>query len=375
MTLKDNILKKFRTNKMFFLVFLPATVFFFAVGFMLLAYPQAAGDGVKEGIAVCLDTVIPSLFPFLLVTSVSYDVGIFDFLSRKADKITSFLFALPGAAFPIILMSLLGGFPVGAILSEKAFEKGQLSGVQAKRLLMFCVNPGPAFAVSAVGYSILGSKEAGLIIYLSIAVSSVLTGVLVRFFDSDDRLVLPEKRETRKADLPHILSDSVTNCVRNMLNICVWVVIFSCLGKLAEILPLSEGALVFFKMTSEVTNGVITASKYFMLPVITAVISFAGFCVHFQLMPYLVKLKLKYKYFLSVRILSAALSCCLSFLFLKLFPQYCDVVSLGTKPVSAKFEGSFPVCVWLMLMCGLFIIGDNYVLKRKSKKIKVKATQ
>ena len=155
-----------------------------------------------------------------------------------------------------------------------------------------------------------------------------------------------------------------------MLNICAWIIVFSCINGLSEGLLKNDTFLLFFKMISEVTNGAITACENFSLPIISAVISFAGFCVHFQIMPCIVKLRMKYKYFLAVRALSAALSCALTFLLMRLFPQYSAVVALGEKPQLTSFNVSFPVCVWLMFMCGLFIIGDNYILEKKTGKTK-----
>ena len=77
---------------------------------------------------------------------------------------------------------------------------------------------------------------------------------------------------------------------------------------------------------------------------------------------------MKYKYFLAVRALSAALTSALAFLVTRLFPESCEVISLGVKPQQTALDVSFPVCVWLMLMCGLFIIGDNYIIAKKAKK-------
>ena len=35
-----------------------------AAGVVLLAFPQAAANGVTRGLAVCTEQLIPSLFPF-----------------------------------------------------------------------------------------------------------------------------------------------------------------------------------------------------------------------------------------------------------------------------------------------------------------------
>lgn len=365
---KENIIKKLKENKAFYLNFVPAMSVLFLSASLLLIYPEFSSQGVKNGLSVCLDTVIPSLFPFLLVTTAAYDTGAFNGLSAKAEKITSFLFSLPGIAFPIILMSLLGGFPVGASLIEKAFEKGELTVNQARRMLMFCVNPGPAFTVTAIGVCVLGSKQAGAIIYFSVTLSSLIIGILSRFLSSEEPVININKKTESLCCNASVLTASVSSVTTKMLNICSWIIIFSCINCLSENLVKNDDFLLYFKMLSEVTNGAITACEHFSLPIISAVISFAGFCVHFQIMPCIVKLRMKYKYFLAVRAFSAALTCAITFLLINIFPQHRAVISLGEKPQTTSFNVSFPVCVWLMFMCGLFIIGDNYILSKKTDK-------
>jgi len=375
MTLYRKIRNRLIADKAFYFIFIPISFFLFVLAFLLLLYPQAAIHGVGDGIDTCLEAVIPALFPFLVISGIAYDFGVFDYISSKFEKLMMFLFSLPSVAFPIIAMSMLGGFPVGATLIAKAFDSCRLSRQQAQRMLMFCVNPGPAFVVSAVGYSVIGSVQAGWIIYAATTASSLAIGILSRFLAENDEFIPFESKNKHQNTMSDILSETISNSTKNMMNICVWVVIFSCLGKLFEMLPVSTGSLAFFRMISEVTNGAMTASEHFPLPVVAAVISFSGLCVHFQIMPCLIKVRLKYKYFLSVRILSAAISCVFTLLLVELFPQYSQVISMGTKPQSTSMRTSPLICVCLMLMCGLFIVGDNYILNRKAVKSSFKGRQ
>ncbi len=374
MTLCKKICNKLIADKSFYFIFLPAAFFLFIVAFLLLMYPQAAFNGVTKGIDICLETVIPSLFPFLVISAVTYDLGIFSFFSSKAERLMRFIFNLPSVAFPVILMSLLGGFPVGATLIEKSYDSGLISRTQAQRMLLFCVNPGPAFVVSTIGYAVIGSAQTGWIIYISVTLSSLIIGILSRFLFEENEDV-PLNCSEKTIITTSVLSKTLNNVSKNMLNICVWVVVFSCLGSLAEILPVKRGALISFRMISEVTSGAITACENFTVPVVAAVISFAGLCVHFQIMPCIIKVRLKYKYFISVRILGAALSCVLTLLLLEVFPQYSQVFSMGAKPDSVSHHVSPFFSAFLLLMCGLFIIGDNYIISRKTLKSHMKADE
>ena len=40
----------------------------FIAGFMLLRFPETAGQGISDRIDLCLGTLIPSLYPFMILS-------------------------------------------------------------------------------------------------------------------------------------------------------------------------------------------------------------------------------------------------------------------------------------------------------------------
>ena len=85
-------------------------------------------------------------------------------------------------------------------------------------------------------------------------------------------------------------------------------------------------------------------------------------------MPYLVKVRMKYKYFLVSRIVSGALSVIICNLLLEIFPVTYEVFSMGTLPSETVSGKSVSVSVAMMFLAGLFLLGDNTVIKLKTKK-------
>lgn len=365
MNLINKSFKSLRSNKSFFLVYIPVVLTVSVVACLILVYPQTSSEGVRRGLSLCTETVIPSLFPFMFIVSLLYDLGAFNFSSTVTDKITYFLFKLPSVAFPIIIMSFIGGYPVGAALIEKAYDDGELTSAQAERMMMFCVNPGPAFTIFVIGSSIIGSAQTGVILFVSVSLSAFITGFLSRFFDKECTAEAVKKTSPAFCCNASLLSGAITKSTQSMVNICVSIILFSCIGELAEKLMPPDGGAVYLSLISEVTNAAITAAESFSLPVVSAVISFAGLCVHFQVLPTIIRLRIKYRLFIAIRILSAALSGVITQIILQIFPRYNAVISLGAKPQQASLEASVPACVCLMLMCGLFLIGDNYILSKR----------
>lgn len=362
------IKEKIKKNGLFYLVYTPCVTFIVVSGLLLLCYPEAATEGVRKGISVCTDTLIPTLFPFMLLSQFATEFKLLNIKNRFFARIFEKAFRLPLNALPIILFSFIGGFPLGALLIKSAYEKGELTLSQGQRMLLFCINPAPSFAISTIGYAMYGSDKNGVIIYLSSVISSVIIAFLTRFLcDESDMMYEVRPFDRNKLSFSSALSASVNTSVRGIVNICVWVVIFSCLGELISIFNLSQNMSDFLLMISEVTNGVYSAALNYNLPTVCAVIGFAGFCLHIQVLPAIMKLKLRYRYFLVARIISAAFSCIICYFFMDLFKSDVTAAVIGEKAETVTVASSVPVCICLMAFCGLFVAGEDIYKLRNEK--------
>ncbi|MDO5545229.1 MAG: hypothetical protein Q4F81_05330 [Eubacteriales bacterium] len=109
---------------------------------------KTALSGAADGIELCMNTVIPALFPFFVLSAALLrGAAAFPYL----EKVSSFLFGLPRGTGSLALPFFLGGYPVGAQSVYHAYESGLLQRPEAERLLAFCNNAGPAFVFGVVG--------------------------------------------------------------------------------------------------------------------------------------------------------------------------------------------------------------------------------
>ncbi len=120
----------------------------------ILLFPNDVRNGASSGISYCLYTLVPSLFPFMVLSSFIIHSGISKFIGKLLQPVIQFLFYLPGSAGSVIIMSMIGGYPVGARGCMSLLEQGAITQKQAQRMLYFCVNAGPAFIISVVGSTI-----------------------------------------------------------------------------------------------------------------------------------------------------------------------------------------------------------------------------
>ena len=119
------------------------TGIFAGLGMLVLIFDSSlALEGAQMGIELCIRTVIPSLFPFIMLSML---------LTREVAGRSrwllpiSELLGIPQSAQSLLIPAFLGGYPVGAKCIHDLYRNGQLHKQQAEGLLSFCSNAGPAF--------------------------------------------------------------------------------------------------------------------------------------------------------------------------------------------------------------------------------------
>ena len=266
-----------------------AAVGLFAIA--LLRWPEAAADGVREGLSLCFQTVVPSLFPFFVVISLLLQLGVVQKLQRFFAWVMDPLFHLSGAALAPLAAGLVGGYPSGAKTAAELYEQGALSKEEAELCLSFVNVCGPAFVLSYIGVGILGSQRAGVYLYLIHVLSALLTGmILCRLVPLRRRGTRPLPRFPAQKSFAEMFTAAVTGSFSSTLNICAFVVLFR---TAAGILPahLPAAVLGFFEMVTGAAAlhadaaGFITAA---------GLISWGGLSVHFQTLSVLGGLRSKW---------------------------------------------------------------------------------
>lgn len=168
-----------------------------------------------DAMTLCIQTVIPSLFVFIFLSLVLTGQ-----LSGRRLPFLKWLGNLchmaPGTE-SILLLGLLGGYPVGAQCIAHHHENGAVSRSEAQRLMAFCSNAGPSFILGAG--SVLFTNRSlpwalwGIHIASAIAVGMLLPG--------RQNYIIKSTNDTA-ISLPKALDKAV----KIMAAICGWVIIF-----------------------------------------------------------------------------------------------------------------------------------------------------
>ena len=257
----------------------------------LLCRPEEAAAAAEEGLRLCAQTVIPSLFPFFVVVSLLIRMGAAQRLQGLFAPFMGPLFGLRGVCAAPLVAGLAGGYPSGARTAAELFDQGVLTREEAERCLGFVNNCGPAFILSYVGTEVLHSGRGGVYLYLIHVLSALLTGmILCRLVPLRRRGKRPLPRFPAQKSFAEMFTAAVTGSFSSTLNICAFVVLFR---TAAGILPahLPAAVLGFFEMVTGAAAlhadaaGFITAA---------GLISWGGLSVHFQTLSVLGGLRSKW---------------------------------------------------------------------------------
>ena len=114
--------------------------------FAILALILDAGTAVSaagRGLQLCLETVVPSLFPFLVAARLFTGSGAAQWCARVLGPVMGPAFGLPSNGAAAVVLGLLGGYPVGAQTAASLYGSGQLTRKEAEQLLAFVATQAP----------------------------------------------------------------------------------------------------------------------------------------------------------------------------------------------------------------------------------------
>ena len=83
------------------------------LGILLFRFPEASAAAAQEGVRLCLDLLVPSLFPFFVFSSLVIVTGLADAVSRPFQALMLPLFGVGGPGAAALGLGLIGGYPVG----------------------------------------------------------------------------------------------------------------------------------------------------------------------------------------------------------------------------------------------------------------------
>ena len=290
----------------------------------------AATEGAKKGIQTCLTLIVPTLFPFFVLSDLTVSTGFAAWVGHLLEKPIRVLFRLPGVCAVPLLLGGISGFPVGAKAAAQLYGQGLCSREDAEKLLAFCSNPGIAFVLSTVGGGMWGNAGIGVMLWGIQSVCSLGIGLVLcrrrtqkKFTDS------VAASEPVFRPFSSLFPQAVKNSAVTVLSVCSYVVLFSALNGMLDAMRLWDALCGCFSFLPpaivrgvssgvlEMTTGLLSLNHAqpdaIRLAVTAVLLGWSGLSVHAQIRSAVAGSGISCRFLLPCKAVQSALSGAVAF--------------------------------------------------------------
>ena len=116
----------------------------------LLLYPRFAAEGARYGLLLWYTSVVPSLFPFMVLSSLIVSSGGVSLLMKPVRAFLGPWLPLSENGCYTLISGLLCGCPMGAKTCGDFVREGKLSVQEGRFLMAICTHPSPMFLLGFV---------------------------------------------------------------------------------------------------------------------------------------------------------------------------------------------------------------------------------
>lgn len=332
-----------------------------------LSAPERVGEAARNGLSLCAQVMIPSLFPFFVLSNLFVLRGYHQYISALLRPVMMPLFGVHANASGALALGAIGGYPIGAATAMRLYDKKELNSAETARILAFCSNAGPGYIFGVIGLGLFENARTGALVYAVHLLSAVLVGIGFHLWSGDVSAPDMCRREKCLNEVSDSFSISVVEAVRSaagsMLNVCAFLVFFSVMLAFLQTSPFWALPTVLlthvFKLepsaAASILDGILELSSGIghldavqntyeaLLSISSFLLGWGGLCVHFQVLSLTGTRPIPMRQYFIGKLLQGALSAILIQLFLRSI-------------------------FWCSLICGIFIALTVFLSKNKLAK-------
>ena len=309
----------------------PAGIFVTALFAAMLIFPQAVFSGAEEGLLLWFQIIFPTLFPFLVVTSLLLSSGGLNLITRLFGGLFRRIFRVTQNGAFAVLAGFLCGYPMGAKVTADLLRAEKISDREARYLLSFCNNTSPVFIINFIVWKTFGDERLMLPTLLILIGSPVLMSFIFRRIYLKGRHPFPEPSAALKEKKTRFDFSVLDSCMMNSFEAIVkvggYIILFSVLLSLLEELSGQKSILMAAAPALEVTNGILLLSSSVSDPglryaAVLGLTSFGGLCSAAQTQCMLEGTGLSVIPYIIQKLTTAAAASLFSFIYLALFSPF-----------------------------------------------------
>ena len=242
--------------------------------------------------------IFPVSFIFITLSNLLIEYNFIQLLQR--------IFRIKSPYIYIFILSLISGFPAGAIYIKEMIEKEYISIEDANRMIMFCHFPNPLFVINSVG-SILNSKTLSIYILISIITSNF--AIMLFSINKKKCSYIPFNNTD---SFSNSLSKTIINSIKTIILIYGISLFFFLISVVINCLFHNTFIYIFINGLFDLTYGVYSMSllnnNFIKGLIILIIISIGPFSIHFQTKSILANTSVNYKNYLFGRFIGCIIS-------------------------------------------------------------------
>ena len=260
-------------------------------------YSSEIKQYVTYGLSLCVEIIIPSVFPFMIFSDVLLSlafISLNDVKSNNAYKALTFV------------CGFLCGFPIAAVISSKLYSCGIFNKRDCESICALGSIPSLSFCVGGIGEGMLESKIAGIFIWLACLLSSLV----VYFFHKQSKQKIDICINITKQKYSFV--DSVSRNAFGILKVCAFITIFSVICGCVKRIINNDLLACIFMPFFEVSNACFLLSNQDLgilkIPLIAFASALSGASVFCQVMSVFDEVKPSKIRYIYLKILQALIS-------------------------------------------------------------------
>ncbi len=333
---------------------------------VLVSLPKACAEGISSGLESSAKILVPSLFPFMMLSSFIIRSGAYECTEKVFSPLAK-IFGLPKSAVSGVVLSFIGGFPVGARCVKLLYESGEISEKQAERMMKFCVCSGASFLITAIGTIMLNNVTAGIILYVSQIVSGIILGIVSGIFSKRENESKISQKKPESMDIMQVFIVSCSDGAGAIVELTALVSIFSMLINVAVTLGADN---YFLTSIIEVTTACQEiVEKGCPLWALSFAVGYGGLCVHLQIFSLLKGIKINKLVFEFYRLANAVLSSFITYLICRFFNMSVQTFAISGNASAELTSTSIVGAISLVIMSGIFLLSlKSFLFDKQTSK-------
>lgn len=345
-----------------------AKAIFFTICLICIFFFQKTNYlSIKSTITIFLESVMPSLFPFILFTNI--------LILSDISKIITRVFKKYGNLIYVGTIGFLCGYPMGAKATYTLYSENKISKKQALFLMSFANNCNPIFVISTIGICVFNNISIGILLLITHYIAALII-CIINFTHNDIIHENMQNLNSFKENSPkklhksmfEILDLSIKSTFITLGNILAFIIIFNLIFSIIETvllrLNISRDIIYTISGLFEITNGarLIFLNTSFniniIISLISFILSFSGFSIIFQVYSCIYKIPVKLWHLVKSKLMQGIISSILTYIILNI-----TKLNINTNITAIKFN---PASYFVIIVSLLFLI--LFPLKKVTRK-------